>query len=104
VNVLLIGFENPNPNELNSMAALNTLIGGDNQLVQKLQAQPSWAKVMSNLYLVTTTMSAQQMRDQLLAVSSKNKVLVYNVTNSLWATNALTSEVNQWLQTNWRQT
>ena len=96
MNVLLVSFEQPS-------TALAQIGPVETRYVQFIQSQQTWARVMANVYLVVTPLTAEQMRNQLNVIQSR-KLLVYNVTNSLWAANALPPDVSQWLQSNWRQT
>lgn len=101
MNVLLIGFEASQTPQLSE--SLNTLMGTDNAFLQKIKAQPSWARLLSNVYLVTTNLSATEMRDTLANTPPVTRFIVYNVTNSLWAANGMPPDVAQWLQNNWKQ-
>jgi hypothetical protein len=92
VRVLLIGYDQ-------ATAAANN---AEDSIVAKIKAQPSWARILPNLYTVTTTLTAPQLRDQMLAISNA-KLVVFDVTNSLWATNSVSTDATQWLQSNWRQ-
>ncbi|MFI5271096.1 MAG: hypothetical protein ACHQT9_03570 [Candidatus Saccharimonadales bacterium] len=92
MNVLLLAYDHV-------AAAQN---GSEPNIVALMQAQPSWARILPNLYVVTTTVDAPQLRDQFLNTSGV-RVAVFNITNSLWATNAVPLDVSQWLQTNWKQ-
>lgn len=101
MNVLLISYEKPAENgssSLNNMSHAHS----DHAFTQRIKSQPKWARVDSTTYLVTTNLSASQMRDLLLN-TQVNKFLVYDVTNALWAANDMPQDVAQWLQANWRQ-
>ena len=78
--------------------------GSEESLIAAIKAQPSWARIVPNLYLAKTTLTPAKMRDQLAATAGTNKIIVYDVTNQLWAGQSFTPDVRDWIQTNWRQT
>jgi hypothetical protein len=95
VNVLLVGYGQPSN-------GLLTPVATETAYIQYIKSQVTWARVMPDLYAVVTTLTPQQMRDQLNAIQPR-RLVVYNVTNSLWAGNSLPPDVAQWLQANWHQ-
>jgi hypothetical protein len=84
------------------LVAYDQASAGANEISASLRSQPGWARFSDGVYVVTTPLTAPQLRDQLNSTYNV-KVLVYDVTNSLWAANHLPVEVSQWLQNNWRQ-
>ena len=91
MNVLMISFDASKTNS--TLAA---------KILGIIKAQPSWAITAPNTYLVVTSFDAAQMRNQ-LGVLGVSGLVVFNVTNQLWAAYGLPNDVSQWLQTNWRQ-
>lgn len=92
MNILLVGYDQV-------IAAAN---GSENDLINKIKAQPSWARALPNVFVVKTTYTADAFRT-FLNTPPVNKVLVYTVTNELWAAAGVDNDVAQWLMTNWRQ-
>ena len=90
MNVLLIAYD-PSV-EASAKASLD----------QIAKNQPGWARVLTNVFVTVTPLSASELRDTLIKASN-SKLLVYNVTNLPWGTNKVDSEVTEWLKNNWQQ-
>lgn len=68
------------------------------RLLNTIKSAPFWAKPLKSVWLVKTTLSSAQIRDELLKVIDQNdKIMVIEVTNN-WAAFGLPKEVVDWMQ------
>lgn len=68
------------------------------RLFNTIKSARFWAKPLLSVWLVKTTLSSAQIRDELRKVIDANdKILVIEVTNS-WASYNLPKEVTEWMQ------
>lgn len=92
MNILMVAFD----------LELAKKRGANDLFVSTIKAQPGWARIIPNTYLVKTPLTPAQLRDQMTAEKS-SKLIVYDVTNQLWAGYSFTPKVRDWIQANWRQ-
>lgn len=68
------------------------------RLFNTIKTAAFWAKPLQSVWLVKTTLSSAQIRDELRKVIDANdKLLVIEVTNN-WAAYNLPKEVTDWMQ------
>lgn len=90
MNIIVIGFDPKNLTATQKTEVLTII-----------KSQPSWARLVPNVYAVKTNLSVSEMRDKIII--SDIRVFVYEVTNQLWAGYSLPKDVAQWLSNNWQQ-
>lgn len=70
-------------------------------LIQYIKSYSSWAKPLQSVWLVKTTKTPGQVRDEIKAkIDSNDKVLVMDVTKTGWATFNVSKEVTDWMKEN----
>ena len=68
------------------------------RLFNTIKSAQFWAKPLRSVWLVKTTLSSAQIRDELRKVTDPNdKILVIEITNN-WASYNLSKEVTNWMQ------
>lgn len=68
------------------------------RLFDTIKTANFWAKPLESVWLVKTTLSSVQVRDELRKViDSNDKILVIEVTND-WASYNLSQEIVDWMQ------
>lgn len=68
------------------------------RLFSTIKTATFWAKPLRSVWLVKTTLSSAQIRDELMEVIDANdKIMIIEVTNN-WATYGLSEEVINWMQ------
>lgn len=68
------------------------------RLINTIKTATYWAKPLKSVWLVKTTLSAAQIRDELRKVTDPNdKILVIEITNH-WASLGLSKEVTDWMK------
>lgn len=68
------------------------------RLINTIKSATYWAKPLKSVWLVKTTLTSAQIRDELRKVTDANdKILVIEVTNN-WASFNLPKEVTDWMQ------
>ncbi len=68
------------------------------RLIDTIKTATYWANPLKSLWLVKTTLSTTQIRDELRKVTDPNdKLLVIEITNS-WASYGLSKEVTDWMK------
>lgn len=68
------------------------------RLFNTIKSATFWAKPLESVWLVKTTLSSVQIRDELVKVIDANdKIMIIEVTNN-WATFNLPKEVTDWMQ------
>jgi hypothetical protein len=70
-------------------------------LIAAIKAHTKWAKPEYSLFLIQTTKSASEVRDELKAhINSNDRLLVITVTDDDWACYGLPSKVTTWMKDN----
>lgn len=70
-------------------------------LIQYIKSYPSWAKPLQSVWLVKTTKTVAQVRDEIKTkVDSNDKVLVIDVTKTGWGSFNLSKDVTDWMKNN----
>ena len=68
------------------------------RLFNTIKSAKFWAKPLRSMWLVKTTLSSAQIRDELRkATDTNDKILVIEVTND-WASYNLPKEITDWMQ------
>lgn len=68
------------------------------KLTTRIKAYSYWAKPLRNVWIIQTTQSAAQVRDNLrVSMDANDKILVIQVT-SHWASFGLPSNVTDWMK------
>lgn len=68
------------------------------RLINTIKTATNWAKPLESVWLVKTTLSSAQIRDELRKVTDANdKILVIEVTNN-WASFNLPKTVTDWMK------
>jgi hypothetical protein len=68
------------------------------RLFSMIKTANFWAKPLRSVWLVKTTLSSAQIRDELMKVIDTNdKIMIIEVTNN-WAAYGLPKEVIDWMQ------
>lgn len=68
------------------------------RLFDMIKTATFWAKPLRSVWLVKTTLSSTQIRDELMKVIDVNdKIMIIEVTNN-WAAYGLSKEVTDWMQ------
>lgn len=76
------------------------------QIEPYLRSMGTWAKLSSTLWLIKSSDTAAQIRDNLrgflsnLGGTASDRVIVVNVTNSEWASYNLSTEIVNWMKDN----
>lgn len=66
-----------------------------------MKSFPNWAKLFQRAWIIQTTKSTRQVRDELAEViENKGKIVIINITNSGWATCEIERKVVQWMKGN----
>lgn len=79
------------------------LVGNENitdykRLIEMIKTATYWAKPLKSVWLVKSTLSSAQIRDQLRTVVDNNdKLLVIEITNN-WGSYNLPKDVTDWMQ------
>lgn len=68
------------------------------QVSSYMKQFPRWAKVFDDIWIVRTTKSHIEVRDDLKQKFPGSKILTMDVTQSAWATLNISDEVNKWLK------
>jgi hypothetical protein len=72
-----------------------------NNLIHFLKSATLWAKPLESVWLIKTSLSASDFRNQInLHVDKNDKVLVLNVTGDNWATFNIDTQVTDWIKNN----
>jgi len=70
-------------------------------LTEYIKSYRSWAKPLQSVWLIKTSKSVAQVRDEIkLRIDSNDKVLVLNVTGTSWATYNVSQKVTDWMKDN----
>ncbi|MBP8591051.1 hypothetical protein KBI33_01105 [Candidatus Shapirobacteria bacterium] len=70
-------------------------------LSQYLKSYPYWAKPLQSVWLVKTTKTVSEVRDEIKSkIDANDKVLVIDVTRTGWATFNVSKEVTDWMKNN----
>ncbi|HBH46872.1 MAG: hypothetical protein A2445_05655 [Candidatus Jacksonbacteria bacterium RIFOXYC2_FULL_44_29] len=70
-------------------------------LIQYIKSYSSWAKPLQSVWLIKTTKTSAQVRDEIKAkIDSNDKILVVDVTKTGWATFNVSKEVTGWMKEN----
>jgi len=70
-------------------------------LIKYIKSYPNWAKPLQSVWLIRTTKTSGQVRDEIKAkIDSNDKVLVMDVTKTGWATFNVSKEVTDWMKKN----
>lgn len=87
MNALLVGYDLNRP-------------GQDyGELVKFLKAQTSWWHALDSTWIVVTSRSTSELRDEIKRfIDSNDEVLVMNVTGDAWASFGFSDEINKWLK------
>lgn len=67
-------------------------------LAEVLRGYPRWAMILDDVWIVRTTKSHIQVRDELRTKYPGYKVLTIDVTSSAWATSSMSDVINNWLK------
>jgi hypothetical protein len=87
MNTLLVGYDLNKPDR-----DYSGLIGA-------LKSHGTWWHYLDSTWLVKTTKTTTQLRDELMElIDANDEVLVMNVSGDLWATAGLEKRANDWLQ------
>lgn len=70
-------------------------------LIQYIKLYPNWAKPLQSVWLIKTTKTSGQVRDEIkVKIDSNDKVLVMDVTKTGWATFNVSKDVTDWMKKN----
>lgn len=70
-------------------------------LIQYIKSYPMWAKPLQSVWMIKTTKTSAQVRDEIQTkIDSNDKVLVMDVTKTGWATFNISKEVADWMKNN----
>ncbi len=68
------------------------------RLIDAIKTATYWAKPLKSVWLIKTTLSSSQIRDELRKVTDLNdKLLVIEITNN-WASYGLPKDVTDWMK------
>lgn len=71
------------------------------KISKQLKSYSNWAKLFQRAWIIQTTKSTRQVRDELAEViENKGKIVIINITNSGWATYKISSEITKWMKEN----
>ena len=71
------------------------------KISKQLKSYSNWAKLFQRAWIIQTTKSTRQVRDELAEViENKGKIVVINITDSGWATYKINSEITKWMKEN----
>lgn len=69
------------------------------KLIEKLKGYGGWWHNLDSTWLIRTTKTASQVRDELKSyIDTNDRVLVLDVTGDNWATFGFAKSANDWLQ------
>lgn len=69
------------------------------QIINTVKQQGSWAKLSSNAWLLKTSKSAIELRDELIRLTYASRLVVFDVSRDGWAT-SYSDEVSSWIKDN----
>lgn len=70
-------------------------------LIQYIKSYSTWAKPLQSVWLVKTTKTASQVRDEIKTkIDSNDKVLVVDITKTGWASFNISKDVAEWMKNN----
>lgn len=71
------------------------------KLIEYLKSLQGWAKPLKSSFFVKTTLSAAELRDEIVKrVDNGDDVVVVKVSGQAWATHGLSAKLNGWLREN----
>lgn len=72
------------------------------RLIEKLESYPNWWHHLDSTWLIVTSLTAQQLRDELSPLVDRNdELLVIDVTQRSWGANGgFSAEAIRWLKAN----
>ena len=89
MNTLLVGYD------------LNKPLQNYKDLIDKLKSFGTWWHHLDSTWLVRTSLTATQLRDQLKGlIDASDELLVLNVSGDAWASRGLADSANAWLRDN----
>lgn len=70
-------------------------------LSRRLKRYQNWAKLFARAWIIKTTGSSKQVRDELIeAIDDKGQIVVINITDSAWATYRINKDMLDWMKEN----
>lgn len=89
MNTLMIGYD------------LNAAGQRYEDLIEKLKSLGAWWHHLDSTWLLKTSLTAKQMRDELKQyLDSNDELLVIDVTGQSWASQGFSERANSWLTSN----
>lgn len=71
------------------------------KLIEYLKSHQSWAKPLKSSFFVKTELTAEQLRDGIMAhIDANDSALVVTVTGQSWASFRIPKDVTDWLNKN----
>lgn len=78
-----------------------TSVEVQSSLLNQIKNYKSWAYVLENAYFIKTSLTPQQVRDQLkLTVTESGSIFVIDVSKSGWASYQLPPTLTAWMKEN----
>ena len=72
-----------------------------NEISSRLKRYPNWAKLFARVWMIKTSHSSKEVRDELSdAIEGKGKIVVINITDSAWATYKVQGNILDWMKEN----
>lgn len=72
----------------------------ENLITNMKRISSTWARLLPNAWLITSTQDSGMVRDELKGYIPGNKIIVINVTGDGWATSFISDEVTAWMKEN----
>lgn len=72
----------------------------ESNLVTAIKSNGSWARLLPNAWLVSTSKTSGTLRDELKGFIPGLKIVVFNVTGGGWGSSYLPDDVANWMKTN----
>jgi len=70
------------------------------QLIERLKEFPGWCRPVDSTWIVSTTSTVKDVRDDLMKYIDSNDDLIVVGLSGNWATYGLSPTVNEWLENN----
>lgn len=71
------------------------------KIIQRIKQYGFWAKPLESVWIIKTSKTANEVRDELIQFSAPNiKLFVVDVTSSFWASFNISDKVTDWLKNN----
>ena len=68
---------------------------------KQLKKYPNWAKIFARTWVIRTAHSTRHVRNSLRdAIDGKGRIVVFNITDSAWATYKVEESVIEWMKEN----